>query len=270
MMAIRAILAALALAVAGHAGAADGQAAEAARRAFFAVESDPFEQEAAQAAMRELESAHKDEPGNAWVLLALSRLSLEKGYIHGDRSHKASYRARELKAADRHARQALELAPDDPMAHVQVARLQIIDGDHEAASETLDKAHELAPGDFYPPYYRGVVALKKKDAKAAVENLDAALERAAMPFQKEWVVDRRIDVARLNGDAAEEERLHRQLIAMSPASPHHYGNYALFLRKHKRYGEAIEHYRKALAIRPHRPMQEQLDQTLRLRGAARH
>lgn len=266
---LRIILPAFALAAAVLAGAAHGQATEQARRAFFAVESDPFEQDAVQAAMRELEAAHKGDPTNPWVLIALSRLFLEKGYIQGDRSQRRAYRARDLKAAEVHARQALELAPEDPMAHVQVARLQVIAGDHGAAWETLDRARELDPNDFYPWYYRGVISLKAKDAKRATGNLDTALARAVMPFQKEWVVDRRIDVARLNRDVAQEERLHKELIAMAPASSHHYGNYALFLRNLKRYDEAIEQYRKAIAIRPYRLAREQLEQTLRLRNAAK-
>jgi tetratricopeptide (TPR) repeat protein len=155
------------------------------------------------------------------------------------------------------------------MAHVQLARLQIIAGDHAAATAALDKAAELVPEDFHPPYYRAVIALKAKDAQAAIEGLDAAQARAAMPYQKEWVVDRRIDVARLKGDPAEEERLHKQLIAMSPASSHYYGNYALFLRKQKRFEESVENYRKALAIRPYRLAREQLEETQRLRAAAK-
>jgi tetratricopeptide (TPR) repeat protein len=266
---LRLILAAFALAAAAFAGAAHGQATEQARRAFFAVESDPFEKDAVKSALLDLQRAHEAEPGNAWVLIALSRLLLEQGYIQGDRSQRAAYRSRDLKAADGHARQALELAPEEPMAHVQVARLQIIAGDHAAAAPSLDKAAELAPDDFYPWYYRAVIALKAKDAQAAIEGLDAAQARAAMPFQKEWVVDRRIDVAQLKGDPAEEERLHKQLIAISPASSHYYGNYALFLRKQKRFDESVEHYRKALAIRPYRLAREQLQETQRLRGAAK-
>ena len=80
---------------------------------------------------------------------------------------------------------------------------------------------------------------------------------------------RRKDIAYQLGDRAAEERAYKQLIEMAPGKPHPYGNYANFLKRQKRYDEAIEYYGKAIAIRAYPQAEENLKQALLLRDAAR-
>lgn len=269
-MATRSALAALILCLAPLAGAANPEdAARLAREGFFALEARPFHSEALRDAARNIDLAARMSPDHAWVLVARSRAVLEAGYMKGDRSRLASYEADSVRVAGELARRALEAGPREPMAHIQVARIQIITEDHRGAWDTVNRAHALDPQGFYPWYYRGVIALRMKDPKRASEAFDAAEARASMPYQKEWAVGRRIDIARQQGDAAAEERLHKQLIALKPSEPHPYGNYGIFLKRQKRYDEAIEYFGKALAISPYRQAEEQLKQTLLLRDGAK-
>lgn len=237
--------------------------------AFYAIEADPFETTSYRKARGEIGRAHAAAPGDPWVLIAVSRVYLEEGYLKGDRSSLGSYAADAVRLANQAALKAAEAAPQEPMAHVQLARLQIITEDYRGAWETLNRAHLLDQKNFYPWYYRGVVSYKMKDYKRAGEAFDAAHERAVHPWQKEWAVDRRGDIAYRQGDAATEERTYKQLIEMSPGSPHAYGNYGNFLKRQKRYDEAIVYYGKAIAIRPYPQAEENLKQTLLLRDAAR-
>ena len=240
-----------------------------ARTAFYALEAEPFEKKPILEAVALIEKARAMAPNDPWVLLAMSRATLEAGYGSGDRSRLASYAADAVKLGERHARKALEAAPLEPMAHVQVARFQIMTEDHRGAWETLNRAHALDPNGFYPWYYRGVVSLKMKDVKRASDAFDQAQARATLAYQKEWAVSRRKDIARQVGDKEAEERGYKQLIEMAPGKPHPYGNYGAFLKRQKRYDEAIEQYRKALAIRPYPLAEEQLKQTILLRDAKR-
>ena len=265
---MRALLAAIVLATLATPAFAGPAESKLAREAFYAIEAEPFSDAVIKAA-KDIETAMRTAEDDPWVLIARSRALLEAGYQKGDRSRLASYKAREVELAADRARRAVEKAPQEAMAHVQVARLQIITDDLRGAWETLNTAYRLDPKNFYPWYYRGVIALKMKDVKRAGDAFDAAEKLAAMPYQKEWAVGRRMDIARLNNDPAAEESLHKQLIASRPHSPHAVGNYAAFLKRQKRYDEAIEQYRKALAISPYPLAEEQLRQTLLLRDAAK-
>lgn len=266
----RAILATALTALAILAGPAGAQSpGQQAKAAFFAIEADPFNTPTYRNARDEIGRAYKAAPNDAWVLIAVSRVYLEDGYIKGDRASLGSYAADAVRLANQYARQAAEAGPQEPMAHVQLARLQIITEDHRGAWETLNRAYLLDPKSFYPWYHRGVVSYKMKDYKRAAEAFDAAHERAAFSWQKEWAIDKRGDIAYRQGDTATEERIYKQLIEMSPRSPHAHGNYGNFLKRQKRYDEAIVYYGKAIAIRSYPQAEENLKKTLLLRDAAR-
>ena len=257
------------LALLPAAGLAGPREAKLARDAFYALEAEPFDAENVPKAVRDIETAMRTAQDEPWVLIARSRAMLEAGYQKGDRSRLSSYKAEEMRMAVGLARRAVEKAPHESMAHVALARVQIIADDSRGAWDTLNTAHRLDPASFYPWYYRGVIALRMKDARRAVEAFDAADRHAAMPYQKEWALSRRLDIARLDNDPAAEEAIHRQVIASRPHSAHAVGNYAAYLKRHKRYDEAIEQYRKALAMRPYPLAEEQLRHTIQLRDAAK-
>jgi tetratricopeptide (TPR) repeat protein len=259
------IIVATVLALAATAALAQ-DAARLAREGFHAIEAEPFDPEAVMGALRKIDAAYKASPNDPWVRIAISRAFMERGYMRGDRARLASYDADSVKAADRFARAAVEAGPREAMAHIMVARMQILTEDYRGAWETINRAHTLEPG-FYPWYYRGVVSLKMKDAKRAAEAFAEAGATATIAYQKEWAVARRIDVAKLNRDVTAEEQAHKDTIALAKNKAHAHGNYGNFLKFHKRYDEAIEQYHQALAIVRYSAAEESLKQTLMLRDA---
>jgi tetratricopeptide (TPR) repeat protein len=147
--------------------------------------------------------------------------------------------------------------------------MQIITKNERGAWDSLNKAYSLDPQAFYPWYYRAVVSLKMRDYKRGADALKEAERRATMAYQKEWVVGRMINVAELTKNVPEQETYYKKMIELSPTEATSYGNYALFLKTHKRYDEAITFYKKAISIRPYGLAVEQLKQTELLRDAAR-
>ena len=239
-----------------------------ARNAFFAIENKPFDREVTGKAAEDIARAYKQDPKHPWVSIAISRLHLEQGYLKGDRTKLSSYLAESIEKASRHARQAVELGANESMAHVQVARIQIISENYKGAWETLNQAHKLDMAGFDPWYFRSVISIKMNDPKRAGDALDEAEKRSTLPYQKRWVTQNRIHLARLNKDAVAEEKYYKTAIEQEKEEPHPYGNYATFLKRHKRYDEAITYYQKALAISPYPLAEEQLRQTKLLKDGA--
>ena len=241
---------------------------EVARQAFFNIEADPFSIQNLRNSGEQLSRAQEAAPNEAWVLIALSRLYLEYGYRKGSRDKLSSYRAAAVEKAREFARQACTVAPEQSMSHIQWARIQIITENYRDAWEALNKAHALDPDDFYPWYYRAVIGLTMKDPVRAEAALEEAERRADAPYQIKWVAGRRIKLARLQDDFKAEETHYKAAIDIDPMAPHPYGNYANFLRKHKRYDEAISYYEKAVSLGSYPLAEEGLRATRLLKDAS--
>lgn len=84
------------------------EAGSLAQQAFFALEAQPFH----------------------WDVRQQARALLEEGYRKGDRATLASYDAQAVAQARHYAHQALEAGPQESMAHVQWARMQILTEDY--------------------------------------------------------------------------------------------------------------------------------------------
>jgi tetratricopeptide (TPR) repeat protein len=240
-----------------------------AQAAFYALEANPWDGEIIDGAVKDLLRAYESAPTDPWVLIGISRALLAQGYIKGDRADLSSYEADKVAAALDFANRAVEHGNANDMAHVALARMQIITKNERGAWESLNKAHSLDPQAFYPWYYRAVVSLKMRDYKRGADALREAEKHATMKYQREWVVGRMINVAELTNNVQEQETYYKRMIELSPTDATRYGNYALFLKTHKRYDEAITFYKKAISIRPYGLAVEQLKQTELLRDAAR-
>jgi tetratricopeptide (TPR) repeat protein len=222
-----------------------------AREAFYRIEADPFNSSVVENAAHKIKTAFDGDPKNPWVLIAVSRLMLEKGYIKGDRSKKSTYSLGTVENAGIYAEEALKYGSDIGMAHIQYSKIQIINGDLKGAWLTLNKAYEKDPQDFYPWYYRAVISVRMRDFKRAGSLLNEAEARATSFYQRSWVAGRRISVAKLIGDESGIEDAYKKSIEIDPTSPHRYGNYAHYLKRKKRYKEAIVYYEKAISISPY-------------------
>ncbi len=235
-----------------------------AKDAFYEIEADPFDRSVVENAAQKIKAALESEPKNPWVLIAVSRLVLEMGYMKGDRSKKSTYSPGTIEKAGAYAKEALEYGAGVGMAHVQYSKIQIINGDLKGAWLTLNKAYEIDPQDFYPWYYRAVISVRMKDFKRADSLLNEAEARSARFYQKSWVAGRRINVAKLIGDEDGIEQAYKKSIEIDPTSPHRYGNYAHYLKWKKRYKEAIIYYEKAISISPYPIALKELEEARRL------
>jgi len=222
-----------------------------AKQAFYEIEADPFNNTNMDNSAKKIASALGNDPENPWVLIAVSRLILEAGYIKGDRSRMSTYSPGTVEESGRYAREALKHGNGNGMAHVQFSKIQMINGDLKGAWLTLNRAHGINPDDFYPWYYRAVISVRMKDFKKADSYLNEAEERAAQHYQESWVAARRISVAKLIGDEVGIDSAYKKSIEVDPLSPHKYGNYANYLKRKKRYKEAIDYYQKAISISPY-------------------
>lgn len=239
-----------------------GSAEDLAKSAFFAIEENPFDTNVVQDAERKIYRAYKEDPKDPWVLIALSRATLENGYMRGDRSKLSTYAPGYVDKAGEFAKAALQRGAHLGMAHIQYAKIQMINGDLKGSWLTLNRAYELNREDFYPWYYRAVISIRMGDYRIANSYLDKAGAYAKKDYQKSWVADRRIYLAKLLGDESAIESAYKKTIEADPKSPHAHGNYANYLKSKKRYAEAISYYRKAIEIAPYPLAQEGLKETL--------
>lgn len=237
---------------------------ELAKEAFYEIEADPFNSYVVEKAAEKIANAYKEQPHNPWVLVAVSRLVLEMGYRRGDRSKLKTYSPGTVDKAGEYAEEALNYGTDVGMAHVQYSKIQMINGDLKGAWLTLNRAYSIDPKDFYPWYYRAVISIRMKDFEKAESYLLEAENRAERFYQKTWVAERRINVAKLIGDEDGIELAYKKAIDVDPTSPHKYGNFANYLKIKKRYKEAITYYEKAISISSYPAAEEGLVEARRL------
>jgi tetratricopeptide (TPR) repeat protein len=163
------------------------------------------------------------------------------------------------------AKRALELRPTESQASAQVARIYIIKKEYQTAWTLLNTAYDNDATNYYPWYLRGVIAVKMNDPKRALVQFDEAEKLAKHKYQHRQLNYQRQYIAKMNGDAAAEEALLKKNIQDNPDRANIYGNYAQFLKKHKRYDEAIAYWEKAIAISPYPHAIEQLKKTRELK-----
>jgi tetratricopeptide (TPR) repeat protein len=242
---------------------AQNTAKDLARGAFYAIEATPFDRELVTRAMAAIQRAANLNAMEPWVAIAVSRAFLEMGYQKGNRYHVGSFAAEALEQAEAYAKQGVALGPTESVAYSQLARIQIILQNYRTAWDTLTQAHTQDTKDFYPWYLRGVLAIRMKDTERAKAALDEAEQHAAHLYQRRFVVQERIGLARLWRDKEAEEHYYKQAIVLDPQDAHAHGNYGNFLLLQKPYDEAIASLEQALAISPY-PLAEELLQRARL------
>jgi tetratricopeptide (TPR) repeat protein len=257
------LLAALGLAGAGwallgrteasHGSAASKPASEGAAafalQAYERLIADGFSRSERKKAMRLLNTAKSMDPAEPRIAIALSQAALNTGYASGSRYRAKSYQPVALDVAEELARKAAAAAPDEPLAHVQLAKIQIIRSQHREAWGTLDRAYRLDQESFHPWFLRGVISYHMKDAARARKYFDEA-ERftARAAHYGELLAGMRADASEAFGDFEEAERMHRLLVARHPPDVYHHYNYGLFLEERDRLREALDWFHKAQAL----------------------
>lgn len=223
----------------------DGSLAE---DAFYALEHDPFSRETREAAVESIGRAHALNPEDPWVAVARSRVALEFGYRGGSRFRTDNFHPEALEAALQFAREGVRLGPEQSVAHSQLARVQIVQGEYRAAWDTLNTAHAKDPDNFYPWYFRSVIAVQMRDRNRAERAIDEAEKRVVNPDHQHFVLGQRKQIALAMGSEAEKEAAYLAMIEHVPESAYAYGNYGAFLLRRERYAEAEEMLEKAVSI----------------------
>lgn len=223
-----------------HAVATDS-AKELARQAYYEIEDNVFDLEKLDKAMKKLQQAQKANPKEPWVSIAASQAALVYGYKIGDWFRMDTFEVGVVDKTLALAKKAVDLGPEESQAYAQLARIYIIKDEYRTAWELLNTAYNKDKTNYYPWYLRGIISVKMKDILKATSYFDEAEKLATHKYQQRQLNYQRQKVAKMNGDVAAEEYWLKKNIEKNPDSAHIYGNYAQFLKKHKRYDLSLIH-----------------------------
>jgi tetratricopeptide (TPR) repeat protein len=173
-------------------------------------------------------------------------------------AHQAAGRLDEAAVA---FKQALDLAPQAAAGYVHLGEIHLLQGQPEAAEAILQKALDTPAMQPAARSLLGQAALARRDFKAAVEHLEAAL--AAVPDANRLHYPLALAYRGLGDRAKAEEHLARAgQVGLKPPDPLldavaglRVGERVALMRgrvaaQAGRYAEAAEEFRKALAARP--------------------
>lgn len=180
-------------------------------RAWFAIQSDLGDAEAAAEAIRSCEQALALDPdyGFAHAVLAQARSLL----IHQPQPDPENARA-ETEAS---IRRALELAPDDGLVHHCHAAVLGNLGRTEAGVAAWERAIELDPNNAGARAGLGISKIFKREAAQSLDLIDGALSRSpADPLQYHWLGHRALALV-LMGRVAEAIEVSRAAIQRKPS-----------------------------------------------------
>lgn len=99
----------------------------------------------------------------------LSFVNYERAYLNLDNN-----RVNSLRHAFDYAQQALAVDPMDPMGHWSLSRAHFLDGNLEAARDSIVKATDLNPSYATAQYFLGWVAMQLGDHEFCLERIDLA------------------------------------------------------------------------------------------------
>lgn len=225
---------------------ADNASAAFVLQALERLERGGFETLAYVQAVNLLDQAKAVDPDEPRVWIAYSQIALNRGYRIGDRYREDSFDPEFLRIAADWAQKGLDAVPEEPMAHVQMAKIQIIKGQLREAWMQVDHARRLDLKAFYPWYLRGIISRRMRDTQRAKKYFaEADVLAGEDANRRHFVRDQMISVALQDGDETEAERLHRMLAEAHPPSAHERYNFGLFLLARERKQEAIEQFELA-------------------------
>ena len=140
--------------------------------------------------------------------------------------------------------------PNLGAAHAQLARVLIVKREFEEAARHIATAKALDPDSFYPRYFEGIWHEKQGQAAEANQAFDRAQHAATLPHHSMLVLGHRTSVAKVEGNAALQEKLLKEGIGLNPKNAYAYGEYAAFLMCKGRYRDAIVQWEQAIRIAP--------------------
>ncbi len=144
-------------------------------------------------------------------------------------------------------KRALQLRPDYPEAHNNLAVVLRLGGDHEAAAVHYREALRLRP--VYPEaHYNYALLLETVGSPAGA----ADHYRQALASRPEYVQAHHAYAAllRAHREWREAETHYQEALRLRPDYPEAHNDLAVLLEDQQRIEEAAEHYREALRLRP--------------------
>ena len=226
--------------------------------AFRQIETQPFDSDALLNAVNTLNQAALINLQEPWGYISSTYATLSSGYQGGNRYEKTSYLPDHLVQAEKLARKAIELGPDVSLSHVSLALVDIINGNLTRATQGLQTAHDIDPDNFYPYYYRGVIAVKQNQPAGAKSSFRGAMQRTTYTEHKIWVINQLQILAGIEQDTARLDELLREAIDIDPTSPTGYEAYGQFLIGQARQEEAVPYLEKAVQLTPRSPAEQTL------------
>jgi tetratricopeptide (TPR) repeat protein len=100
----------------------------------------------------------------------LSFVYYERAYLNLEKE-----RANARRRAFEYATHAVSLDPMDPMGHWALSRAQFLDGNLEAARDSVDVATTLNPSYATAQYFRGWIAMQLGEREACLKRIDLAM-----------------------------------------------------------------------------------------------
>ena len=222
-----------------------------AEEAYYTIEHAPLSLTERGKAQKLIQRAYAQDSNEPWVAIAQSRLTLIDGYRVGQRHSLKSYDREAVELSKKQATQAVKNAPDQAMAHIQLAMVLTILGELRSAWNHLNTADSLDEASFYPWYLRTVIAIHKKDESFAKRGFNEIEKRISHDYQRRLLLQEKIRLTRITKDLEERERLYRATIDLDPNDAYAWGNYGSFLLGQKRYQEAVHYLEKAVSIKPY-------------------
>ncbi len=144
-------------------------------------------------------------------------------------------------------RRALDLKPDYPEAHNNLAILLRNNGDLTGAAQSYREALRLRSGHPEAHYNYAILLEARGSIGGAIEHF-----REALRLRPEYV-DARHSFANLlkaRGELQEAENHYREVLRLRPGYPEAHSNYAILLELLGRFTEAGQHYEEALRLNP--------------------
>jgi Tfp pilus assembly protein PilF len=150
-----------------------------------------------------------------------------------------------------------------------MAKVYIIARRFPEAKHELAVAHKLDSEAFKPWLYQAIWFWKQGNARMCETSLTGAEERARTDWDRRQALYQRSLMADSRGDARENERVLKELIALDPKRPWPHGNYGWFLLERHRYDEAVAEFEKANKLGPYPIAVRGLEEAKKARAAAR-
>lgn len=191
---------------------------------------------------RLLEGILAKEPRHARAHVQLARVVYKLGYMSGTRYHpEALARARRLN--DR----ALQLDPELPDAHVTGGYIALWQGRADEARVMATRAKALAPDRLDAAFLAARIDYEQRDLERARAGYLEILERASDASERAEAHEQLAFIYCKQKQYDACEAAHREVIRLDPDSAWAKGNYAQVLVRRKKWDEAIEYAKAALA-----------------------